>query len=49
MKFTKKTGDEFYSLTSGHFIHNHHLSTPVLDPEILRELDILDANIVKPA
>ncbi len=49
MKFTKKTGEEFYSLTCGIFYHNHNLSTPVLDPEILREIDLLDANNAKPA
>ena len=37
MKFTKQ-GDELYSLTGGIFYHNHELSTPVLDPEILKEL-----------
>ena len=49
MKFTKKTGDKFYTLTSGTFYHNHHLSTPVLDPEILKELDSLDPYNAKPA
>jgi hypothetical protein len=49
MKFTKKTGDQFYTLTSGTFYHNHHLSTSVLDPEILKELDSLDPYNAKPA
>jgi hypothetical protein len=49
MKFTKKTGEEFYSLYHGTFFHNHELSTPVLDPEIMKELDIVDPNNAKPA
>ena len=49
MKFTKKTGEEYYSLYHGTFFHNHELSTPVLDPEIMKELDIVDPNNAKPA
>jgi hypothetical protein len=49
MKFTKKTGDEFYTLSCGTFYHNHELSTPVLDPEIMKELDMVDPYNAKPA
>ena len=48
MKFTK-TGTHPYQLSGGVFHHNHDLSTPVLDPEILRELDLFDPNVVKAA
>ena len=49
MKFTKKTGETHYQLTQGDFYHNHDLSTPVLDPDILRELDLVNPNNAKPA
>ena len=48
MKFTKNDG-EYYSLTGGVYHHNHELSTPVLDPEILAELDNFDPINSKPA
>ena len=38
MKFTR-TENQPYTLHDGEYIHNHELDTPVLDPEILAELD----------
>jgi len=48
MKFTK-TGKEYYMLSGGVYHHNHDLSTPVLDPDILKELDHFDPVAIKPA
>eukprot|EP00347_Sterkiella_histriomuscorum_P005193 403357537 len=48
MKFTK-INDEMYQLHDGEFYHNHELSIPVLDPEILNELDQFDPISDKPA
>jgi hypothetical protein len=36
-------------LTGGTYYHNHELTTPVLDPEILNELDNFDPLVAKPA
>jgi len=36
-------------LTGGIFIHNHDLTTPVLDTEVLAELDKLNPKEAKPA
>lgn len=48
LKFTKNEG-EHYRLTGGLFYHNHELTTPVLDPEILTQLDRFDPCVSKPA
>lgn len=48
LKFTKTEG-EHYRLNGGTFYHNHDLTTPVLDPEILAVLDNFDPLSDKPA
>ena len=48
LKFTKNEGED-YSLTGGIFLHNHDLTTPVLDTEVLAELDKIDPVYAKPA
>ena len=48
MKFTKN-GITPYQLSGGTFKHNHDLSTAVIDPEILREIDNFDVRTAKAA
>ena len=48
LKFTKNEGKE-YLLSGGVYYHNHTLTTPVLEPEILAELDKFDPVEAKPA
>ena len=48
LKFTKNNKEK-YRLTDGTFYHNHELTTPVLDPEILAQLDTFDPTVAKPA
>jgi predicted AAA+ superfamily ATPase len=48
MKFTR-TGNQPYVLAGGTFKHNHDLSTAVLDPLILKELDSIDHSTAKAA
>ena len=48
LKFTKHEREK-YRLTDGVYWHNHLLTTPVLDPQILRHLDHFDPTTAKPA
>ena len=49
MKFTRTMEQQRYSLTGGVFVHNHPLTTAVLDPAILQQLDNFDPCETKPA
>ena len=48
LKFTKNLREK-YRLSDGTYFHNHELTTPVLDPQILSTLDRFDARTAKPA